>query len=213
MNTAIPPSSLRLPVHARTDAGRRTCPRRRFALVARDRATGLENTSYARGILAAVQAAARAISRPLCVIPEGAGPVKSRLVVCIDVLSSLSGVVFARRDRRWCPGSAEGRPRSGRRPWTPAPRGACCVRADSDRVGLRIPSRVLGVSAPSPGSPGRDRRGGCRSFLRRVRRHGVMRQGAVGWGHSSGGDHAGELGVRHKRDPRPTAFGWLMRWW
>ena len=62
---------------------------------------------------------------------------------------------------------------------------------------------VLGVSAPSPGSPGRDRRGGCRSFLRRARRrHGGVRRGAVWWGHSSGATTP--VGVRHKRDPRPA---------
>jgi hypothetical protein len=108
-------------------------------------------------------------------------------VVRIDRSFLISAAVFARRDRRWCPGSAGGRPRSGRRPWTPAPRGACLFgrRAIVSYCGS---SPVAGVCllhrrfTPGWGQA----RGGCPSFLRRAGRHGVVRQAAVGWGHSSG---------------------------
>jgi hypothetical protein len=116
----------------------------------------------------------------------------------------------ARRDRRRCPGSAGGRPRSGRRPWTPAPRGACLF-GESDLVVLRILPGCWGVSAPSPVHPGLGQaRSGCPSFLRRAGRHGVVRQGAVGWGHSSGATTPAGWGSDTKATGARPLFGWLV---
>ena len=118
---------------------------------------------------------------------------------------------LARRDRRWCPGSAGGRPRSGRRPWTPAPRGPCLFgrRAILSYCGS---SPVAGVCllhrrfTPGLGQA----RGGCPSFLRRAGRHGVVRQAAVGWGHSSGATTPAGWGSDTKATRARPLFGWLV---
>jgi hypothetical protein len=148
------------------------------------------------------------------------------VVVVLVVVWPLSAMVWARRVRRRCPGSAGGRPRSGRRPWTLAPRGACCVGGQTV-----IFSRWVSVSAPSPRSLGMGTavmavghsyaaRGGMEVFDR-------GRPGEV----IQVGDHAGGAGGQTQTRPapgrgsgRPTQaggqttnrpalgplFGWLM---
>jgi hypothetical protein len=118
----------------------------------------------------------------------------------------------ARRDRRRCPGSAGGRPRSGRRPWTPAPRGACLF-GESDLVVLRILPGCWGVSAPSPVHPRLGTGAWWLSVIPSPRgaawscATSCGRVGSFKWG-----DHASGLGVRHKGDPRPTAVRVARGW-
>ncbi len=110
------------------------------------------------------------------VIPVGAGPVKSLpgVVIFLFVFS----VRFGRAElRRRGQGSAEGRPRSGRRSLTPTPDGACCLRRRK-WGGLLLGSMVAGrVRAPArfPGC-GQARLGAVGHPFAARWRHGVLRQ-------------------------------------
>jgi hypothetical protein len=91
------------------------------------------------------------------------------LIILSDVLRSGSGRA---KVKGWGQGSAEGRPRSGRRSLTPTRLGACWPRRRTSGLGC--------VAGSMTGSPVVDIPDGCQSFLRRARRHGVRCDSTVG---------------------------------
>ena len=123
-----------------------------------------------------VHASSQVCSDTYSLIPVGAGPVKSLpgVVIFLFVFS----VRFGRAElRRRGQGSAEGRPRSGRRSLTPTPDGACCLRRRK-WGGLLLGSMVAGrVRAPArfPGC-GQARLGAVGHPFAARWRHGVLRQ-------------------------------------
>jgi hypothetical protein len=142
------------------------------------------------------------------VIPEGAGPVKSEISSLILFSASPGGRLGRAEMRFRGPGSAGGRPRSGRRSWTPRPLGACCSRRRRRLCGVpflgvqwmlssRVQCRCPGWSTGPVGA--------VWSFLRRAGAAWSGATDAVGWGQSKGATSPAWAGGQTDHGPHPTA--------
>ena len=144
-------------------------------------------------------------------LKEGAGQV----AVLVALIPGCPPGFGCARVRRRCPGSAGGEPRSGRGPGIRRRVAhACSGGRGLLFVGLSVNLAGVWASAPSPVPRLRDRLVvAYRSFLRRARRHGVVRQMRPGGANQVGATRPMVLGVRHNTTrTRPRAGRFMPPW-